>query len=100
MSNPKPNKIWVDKGNEFYNRLIKSWKQDNYIEIYSIRNEVKCVFAERFIKTLKNKIYEYITSISKNVSVDKLIDIVDKHKGRGSYSTLIMNTSEFGRAHR
>ena len=79
---------------------MKSWKQDNYIEIYSIHNEVKCVFAERFINTLKNKIYEYITSISKNVSVDKLHDIVDKHKGRGSYSTLIMNTSEFGRARR
>ena len=91
MSNPKPNKIWVDKGNEFYNRLIKSWKQDNYIEIYSISNEAKCVFAERFIKTLKNKIYEHITSISKNVSADKLNDIVDKHKGRGSYSTLIEN---------
>ena len=79
---------------------MKSWKQDNYIEIYSIHNGVKCVFAERFINTLKNKIYEYITSISKNVSVDKLHDIVDKHKGRGSYSALIMNTSEFGRAHR
>ena len=79
---------------------MKSWKQDNYIEIYSIHNEVKCDFAERFINTLKNKIYEYITSISKNVSVDKLHDIVDKHKGRGSYSALIMNTSEFGRAHR
>ena len=91
MSNPKLNKIWVDKGNEFYNRLIKSWKQDNYIKIYSRRNEGKCVFAERFIKTLKNKIYEYITSMSKNVSVDKLNDKVDKHKGRGSYSTLIKN---------
>ena len=51
----------------------------------------KCLFAERFIKTLKNKICEYITSILKNVSVDKLNDIVDKHKGRGSYSTLIEN---------
>ena len=35
----KPNKIWVDKGSEFYNRSIKSWLQDNNIERYSIYNE-------------------------------------------------------------
>ena len=37
--NCKPNKIWVDKGSEFYNRSIKSWLQDNNIERYSIYNE-------------------------------------------------------------
>ena len=36
-SGRKPNKIWVDKCNEFY--LMKSWLQDNNIEMYSIRNE-------------------------------------------------------------
>ena len=38
-SNCKPNKIWVDKGSEFYNRSMKSWLQDNNIEKYSIYNE-------------------------------------------------------------
>ena len=53
-SNSKPNKIWVDKGSEFYNRSVKSWLQDN-IEMYSIYNEGKSGLAERFIRTLKNK---------------------------------------------
>ena len=33
-SNLKPNKIWVDKGNEFYNRSMKSWLEKNAIEMY------------------------------------------------------------------
>ena len=38
-SNFEPNKIWVDEGNEFYNRSMKSWLRDNDIEIYSTHNE-------------------------------------------------------------
>ena len=57
--------MWVDKGSEFYNRSMKSWLQDNNIEMYSMHNEGKSVVAERFIRTLENNIYEYITSISK-----------------------------------
>ena len=45
----KPNKIWVDKGIEIYNRPVKSWLQDNDTEMYSARNEGKPVIAERFI---------------------------------------------------
>ena len=48
--------------------------------MYSTHNEGKSVVAERLIKTLKNKIYKYMTSISKNVYVDKLDDIVNKYK--------------------
>ena len=44
-----------------------------------MHNEEKSVIAERFIRTLKNKIYKYITSISKNVYIDKLDDIVNKY---------------------
>ena len=64
-SKRKPNKIWVDKGSEFYNRSMKSWLQDNDIEMYSAYNEGKSVVAERFIRTLKTKIYKCMTSISK-----------------------------------
>ena len=74
-SNRKTNKIWVDKGSEFYNSSFKKWLKDNDIEMYSIHNEGKSVVAERFIRTLKNKIYKYMTSISKNVYIDKLDDI-------------------------
>ena len=74
----KPNKIWVDKGSEFYNNSFKKWLKDNDIEMYSIHNEGKSVVAERFIRTLKNKIYKYMTSISKKLYVDKLYDIVNE----------------------
>ena len=56
-SGRKPNKIWVDKGSEFYNRSRKSWLQDNDTEMYSTHNEGKSVVAARFIRTLKNKFY-------------------------------------------
>ena len=62
-SNRKPNKIWVDKGSE----------------INSMNNKGKYVVAERFIRILKNKIYMYMTSVSKNVRIDKLDDAVNKY---------------------
>ena len=78
-SNRKPNKIWVDKGSKFYNRSMKSWLEKNGIEMYSAHNEGKSVVAERFIRTIKNKICKHTTSISKNVCIDKLDDIVNKY---------------------
>ena len=66
-SKRKTNKIWVDKGSEFYNRSMESWLEKNDIEMYSTHNEGKSAVAERFIRTLKNKIYKYLTSVSKNV---------------------------------
>ena len=65
----KPNKIWVDKGTEFYNNSFKKRLKDNDIEIYLRHNEGKSVVAERFIKTLKTKIYKYMTSVSRNVYI-------------------------------
>ena len=47
--------------------------------MYSIHNEGKSVVAERFIRTLKTKIYKYMTSVLKNVYIDKLDDIVGKY---------------------
>ena len=47
--------------------------------MYLTHNEGKSVVAERFIRTLKSKIYKYMTSISKNVYIDKLDDIVDEY---------------------
>ena len=76
-SGRKPSEIWVDKGSEFYNRSLKPWLQDNNIEIYSPYNEGKSVVAERFIRTLKKKIYKYMTSVSKNIYIDELDDTVN-----------------------
>ena len=71
--------ILVDKGSEFYNSHFKKWFKDNNIEMYSTHNEEKSVIAKRFIRTLKNKIYKYMTSVSKNVYIDKLDVIVDEY---------------------
>ena len=67
----KPNKIWLDKGSEFYNASFKKWLQDNDIVMYSTYNEGKSV-----VRTLKSKIDKHMTSISKNVYIDKLDDIL------------------------
>ena len=47
--------------------------------MYPTYNVGNSVVAERLMRTLKNKVYKYMTSISKNVYIDKLDDIVDKH---------------------
>ena len=58
--------------------------------MYSIHNEGKSVVAERFIRTLKTKIYKYMTSISKNVYMDKLDDIVNEYNN--TYRTIKMKS--------
>ena len=75
----KPNKIWVDQGSEFYNKPFKYFLKINNIEMYSTYNEGKSVVAERFIRTLINKTFKYMTAISKNLNFDVLDDIVDKY---------------------
>ena len=78
-SNRKPNKIWVDQGSEFYNKSFKDFLKINNIEMYSAYNEGKSVVAERFIRTLKNKVFKHMTAISKNVYFNVLDDFVDKY---------------------
>ena len=68
-SHRKPNKIWVDIGSEFYNSHFKKWLKDKNIEMYSTYKKGKSVIAERFIRTIKNKIYKYMTSISKKMCI-------------------------------
>ena len=78
-SNRKSSKIWVHKGSEFYNRSIKSRLEKKETDMYSIHNEKKSAIAERFIRTIKGKIYKYMTSLSKSVYIDKSDDIVNKY---------------------
>ena len=74
----KPNKIWVDQGGEFYNNLFKRFLKISNTEMYSKYNKAKSVVAERFIRTLKNKIFKDMTAVSKNVCFYVLGNIVDK----------------------
>ena len=86
------------EGSEFYNRLIKSWLQDNDIEIYSKHNGGNFAVAERFIRALKNKIYKYMTSISKTTYIYKSDDIVNEdnnsclRKSKGKHVDVKPNT--------
>ena len=75
----KPIKIWVDQGGEFYNKLFKRFLSTNNIELYSTYNKRKSAVAERFIRTLKNKIFKHMTAASKNVYFDVLNNIVNKY---------------------
>ena len=59
----KPNKLWVDQGSESYNNTFKDFLKINNTEMYSTCSEGKFAIAERFIKTLKNKIFKHMTAI-------------------------------------
>ena len=67
--------IWVDKGSKFYNRSMKLWLEKNDTEMYSTHNEGKSVVAERFIRTFKNKVSKYMTSIPKTcILINQMIN--------------------------
>ena len=61
--------------------------------MYSTHNEGKSVLAERFIRTLENKIYKYMNLISKNVYIDKLDEIVNKYNNT-YWSTIKWKSSD------
>ena len=60
-------------------RVLQSWLHDNVGEIYSIHNEGNSFLAEKFIRTLKNKISKYMTVVSKYVHINMLDETVDKY---------------------
>ena len=78
-SNRKPNKLWVDQGREFYNKCMQEWLDNKDILMYSTHNEGKSVIAERFIKTLKSKIYKKMTANDSKSSLLYLNRLVDQH---------------------
>ena len=94
QSNRKPNKIWVDQGEEFYN-VFEKWLSDNDINMYSMYNEGKSVVAERFIRILKNKLYKHMTATGKNVYYDVLDDVVNKYNNT-KHSTIKMKPIDVG----
>ena len=62
---------------------------DNDIEMYSTNNERKSVVAERFIRTLENKLYKHMTAAAKNVYINKLDNIVNEYNNT-YYKTIKM----------
>ena len=61
ISGHKSNKILVDEGCKFYSISMKSWLQGNGMGIYSTYSKGKSIVTKRFIRTLRNKIYKYMT---------------------------------------
>ena len=55
-SDRKPNKLWVDQGKQFYNKLMQEWLENNDILMYSTHNAGKSAVADLFIKILKAKL--------------------------------------------
>ena len=95
QSNRKPNEIWLDQGGEFYNNVFEKWLSDNDIIMYSTYNEGKSVVAERFIRTLKNKLYKHMTATGKKIYYDVLDDVVNKYNNT-KHSTIKMKPIDVG----
>ena len=70
----KPEKMWVDKGKEFYNKDVK-----DSIELYSTENEEKASVVERWIRTMKEKMWKYFKANSTNVYTNALLDLVKEY---------------------
>ena len=70
----KPEKMWVDKGKEFYNKNVK-----DLIELYSTENEEKSSVVERWIRTMKEKMWKYFSAKSTNVYTNALPDLVREY---------------------
>ena len=96
-SKRKPNIIWIDKGSKSYNRTMKSEIEESEIEMYLTHDEGKSFVAGRFIKTSKNEINKYMTSISKNMYIDKL-NIVNKYNNI-YHTTIKRNPSALNQAY-
>ena len=70
----KPEKMWVDKGKEFYNKDVK-----DLVELYSTENEEKSNVVERWIRTMKEKMWKYFSAKSTNVYMNVLSDLVKEY---------------------
>ena len=70
---------------------MKSWLEKGDLEMYLTHNEEKPTVAERFIRSLKNKFYKYMASISKNKYIDKMGYMIKKK----SYKRVTKNKKEF-----
>ena len=75
---------------------MKSWLKNKDIEMHSMQNEGKSVVAERFIRTIKNKVYKYTSSVPKNVCINNLADTVDIYNNTYD-STIKMKPIDFNK---
>ena len=85
-SNRKPDKLWVDRGRGFYNKLMQEWLDDNDILMCFTHNESKQVIAERFIKILKPEIYKKLTANNNKSNLPYLNKLVYQYSNSYHHS--------------
>ena len=85
-SNRKPNRLWVDRGSEFYNKLMQEWLDKNNVLMYSTHNEGNSLIAVRFIRILKSKIYEKVTANDSKSYLPYLNKLVDQYNNTYHHS--------------
>jgi len=74
-----PQKLWVDKGKEFYNSIVKKFLEEQNIKMYSTGNEGKAVMIERFNRTLEEKLWKRFTVQGNQKWVKILPEVVEKY---------------------
>lgn len=84
----KPQKMWVDKGKEFYNQHVKS-----YVDLYSTENDEKSSVVERWNRAMKEKMWKYFSANNTNKYVDVLRELVDQYNNT-LHSTIKMTPKE------
>ena len=85
----RPEKIWVDKGKEFYNKDVKSLG----FELYSTENEEKSSVIERWNRTMKEKMFKYFSANSTRKYTDIIDDLVNRYNNT-KHSTIKMTPIE------
>ena len=73
-SGRRPNKLWTDKGTEFFNKDVR-----DLVYLYATENEEKSSIAERWIRTMKEKVFKYFTDNNTNKYIDVLPDLVEDY---------------------
>ena len=79
ISDRKPAHIWLDKGKEFYNENMTAWLKEEKLSRYSTHGEHKSAIAERFKKTLKERMWHRFTAENTRNWIDVLDDLVSKY---------------------
>ena len=82
-----PKKLWTDKGKEFYNKDMDDLRKLHEIELYSTENEEKSSIAERWIRTMKKKMFKYFTDNNTYKYIDVLPDLVEDYNNTVHSST-------------
>ena len=81
-SKRKPEKVWSDRGKEFYNKTFLDFLKQNEIQIYSTHSDLKAVFVERFNRTLLDLIKEPMYIEGKACWLNHINSALDKYNNR------------------